>query len=203
MSFAFSLQLQQAIKQHREKSAHQAGRDNIDPELRSRENIADLFLTGDIPARGNTHRDFLQKRRKLQKMSKMPPVYMAPIPMWNPTTNQREVQSLAFLLPYDRVFAMAKWSNDPVCRQTPAENKHIRLPLTLLKKNFFLKSGETIHVILKALCGSFHACLQNSFPTVDGHGHDHSSNWRRQISVWYVLGDSWEIGYATNRRSGC
>ena len=124
MSFAFSLQLQQAIKQHREKSAHQAGRDNIDPELRSRENIADLFLTGDIPARGNTHRDFLQKRRKLQKMSKMPPVYMAPIPMWNPNTNQREVQSLAFLLPYDRVFAMAKWSNDPVCRHTRREQAH-------------------------------------------------------------------------------
>ena len=50
----------------------------------------------------------------------------------------------------------------------------------LLNKSFFLKSGETIHAIFKILCWSFHACLQNYFPTVDEHGHEHTSNWRRK-----------------------
>ena len=116
--FQFHLACSMA-KRHHKKSAYQATRDEIDPELRLRENISDLFLSGDIPAKrarnlfadasaarasnvedlgavaegGNTHRDLL---RKLQKNSKMPPLYEAPIPMWNPNTNQREVQNLVF-----------------------------------------------------------------------------------------------------------
>ena len=112
--FQFHLACSMA-KRHHKKSAYQATRDEIDPELRLRGNISDLFLSGDIPAKrarnlfadasaarasnvedlgavaegGNTHRDLL---RKLQKNSKMPPLYEAPIPMWNPNTNQREVQ---------------------------------------------------------------------------------------------------------------
>lgn len=254
-----------ANKRHHKKSAYQATRDEIDPELRLRENISDLFLSGEIAAKrarnlfadasaarasnvedlgavaegGNTHRDLL---RKLQKKSKMPPLYEAPIPMWNPKKNQREIQPLAFMLPHELLWAMAKWNSSEVSShklfdwanglredlrsklehetakldlpedkvvamgiwvdgvptkfdrseslecfslsfphlETSAENKHIRLPLTLLNKSFFLKSGETIHAIFKILCWSFHACLQNYFPTVDEHGHEHTSNWRRK-----------------------
>ena len=172
----------------------------------------------------------------------MPPLYEAPIPMWNPKKNQREIQPLAFMLPHELLWAMANWNSSEVSShklfawanglredlrsklehetakldlpedkvvamgvwvdgvptkfdrseslecfslsfphlETSAENKHIRLPLTLLNKSFFLKSGETIHAIFKILCWSFHACLQNYFPTVDEHGHEHTSNWRRK-----------------------
>lgn len=126
-----------ANKRHHKKSAYQATRDEIDPELRLRENISDLFLSGEIAAKrarnlfadasaarasnvedlgavaegGNTHRDLL---RKLQKKSKMPPLYEAPIPMWNPKKNQREIQPLAFMLPHELLWAMAKWNSSEV-----------------------------------------------------------------------------------------
>ena len=81
---------------------------------------------------------------------------------------------------FDRSESLESFSLSFLHLETSAENKHIRLPLTLLNKSFFLKSGETIHAIFKILCWSFHACLQNYFPTVDEHGHEHTSNWRRK-----------------------
>ena len=243
------------------KSAYQASREETAPQQRLRRNISDLFLAGDISAKrartlfedagaadvedlakladsGNVHRDLL---RKLGKKSKWPPVFKAKIPIWDPESQARQVQPLAFFLPHELLWALVKWNISAASRQKlldwrtrlrddlrdkvqleagkldlldgdlvplglwvdgvptkfdrseslecfslslphlecSSENKHIRLPLTVLNKRFFLRTGETIHGIMKVLAWSLHACLQNCFPAVDPEGNPLDLHWRR------------------------
>ena len=126
-----------ALDLHR-RGKFDASRGSIPESQRLGKNVADLFLSGDIPAKrartlfedaqaaqatgvdrtqvsegSNVHRDLV---RKLKKGSKWPPVYMADIPCNDPASSEERTMQLAFLLPHELMAAMLKWNSGPEAR---------------------------------------------------------------------------------------
>ena len=110
-----------------------AKRDELAPDKRLRQNLADLFLSGDISgkrartlfqdadcanasnvsdlARGesdeNAHRDVL---RKLLSQTKWPRLFTFEVPIYDPKTDKESTAPLHMMLPHEVLSVMCRWS---------------------------------------------------------------------------------------------
>ncbi|CAE7196811.1 unnamed protein product [Symbiodinium natans] len=142
-----------------------ARRGDQPPERRLRENLADLFLSGEVSgkrarslfedavsanatnvqdlAQGSTdhnaHRDVL---RKLLAGTKWPNLFQLPLPIYNPKTDKQDVAHVYMMLPHEVLHALARWS-DSLGSLASTEQLRPELATKLQRARRFLQQSTT------------------------------------------------------------
>ncbi|CAE7334377.1 unnamed protein product, partial [Symbiodinium sp. CCMP2456] len=139
-------------------------RDELPKDRRLRENLADLFLSGEISGKRarslyedagdanavhvsdvasgstdhNAHRDVL---RRLLANTKWPELFECDVPIYDPKTNKESSAQLSMLLPHEVVHTMCRWNLESIDTFTSMEHLRPELAKKMEEIRSFLQSS--------------------------------------------------------------